>query len=571
MSPVPLHSQLSFPWPRLRAALRPLPAATALLLAAWGAHGQDRPPAEPAAPDTPPPALPQEGGTPNPSLLVPLPAGVAPPAPAAVPTVLPAPRRAWDTRAAVEASLTATDNGNPAAGGDRKEDLIAAVRPSLRVARRGPQFGVDAQLALDLVEYANGSQANRALPSARVAADATVVERLLAIEAAADVRQTSSDIYLGSADAVPGSNASTVATYTLSPVLEHEFSPFVSLVARAEESITRSTQDESGNLRAHRALVRLSQKPLPLGAAVELSRQVSLYAGGDNDSLGSTALRLSASYAFESQLLLGVIAGAERNSLRGEQENDSLFGLQLQWVPSPRSNLQAKVEKRFFGTGWELGLRHRTPFLSMGLNLSREPVGASSSSTVAPENDLARYLDAILTTRFPDPLDRRDQVDALIASRNLRTQLPSAATSPADYAQLLTRASATVVWLTPRQALSLSGYVQTFRRLGSLGSAALPLLADSDFRQSNLTLEASHRLTPLTSLAASLAWGRVEGLGSRAGDETREATYRLAVSSSLSPRSGVSFGLQYRVVGTNVDALASYHQSSLFAALDYRF
>jgi uncharacterized protein (PEP-CTERM system associated) len=574
MSAAPLPLSRAMPRPALEAArlvLRPVPAALSLLLASWGAHGQERSRPEPPQPEPPAVVLPSEGATPNPSLLVPLKPGAAVQQAEPAAAAGPAPRRTWETKVAVEASLTATDNGNLASGDARNEDLIATLRPSLRVARRGPNFGVDAQLGMELVEYANGSQANRALPAARVAADATIIERILSLEAAADVRQSASDVYLGSAGAVPGSNTSTVSTVSISPVMEYELSPRVSLVARADESFTQSTQDDTGDLRSHRALVRLSQKPLPFGAGIELSRQLSRYDNGDTDSLSSTALRVNASYAIEDQLLLGVIAGAERNALRGEHESDSIVGLQLQWVPGPRSNLQAKVEKRFFGTGWELALRHRTPFLSMGLNLSREPVGASPTSTVAPDNDLTRYLDAILTARYPDPLDRRDQVESLVASRNLRTQLPSAVSAPADYAQLFTRASATVVWLTPRQAVSLSAYVQTLRRLGSLGTAAEPLVAEADSRQSAIALEASHRLTPLTSVAASMAWGRVEGLGSRTGDETREATYRLALSSSLSPRSGVSFGLQYRQLSTNVVSLNSYHQSSLFAALDYRF
>lgn len=542
------------------------------MLLSWNLHAQERPqPAEPTLPDPPAAVLPNDPGTPNQSLLVPVPPGTTPssvPAPAGgAPTV----RRAWDTRLAVEASLTATDNGNPAAGGDPKEDLILAVKPSLQVARRTPNFGVDAQVALELVEFANGSQANRALPAARVAADATIIERILAIEAAADVRQTASDIYRGSAGGLPGSNASTVATYRVSPVLEHEFSPQVSLVARADETQTHSNQDGASDLRAHRALVRLSQKPLPFGAGIELSRQLSQFDGGDADSLGSTTLRLNASYALEDQLLLGVIGGAERTTLRGEQESDGIVGLQLQWVPGPRTQLQATVEKRFFGTGWEVALRHRTPFLSMGLNLSRGPVGAAATSTVSPENDLTRYLDAILTTRYPDPLDRRDQVESMIAARNLRTQLPSAVIAPTDYAQLASRASATVVWLTPRQTVSLTAYVQTLRQLAGLGSADATVVADADSRQSALALEASHRLTPLTTVAASMAWGLTEGLGARAGSQTREATYRLALSSTLSPRAAASVGLQYRQLSTNVATVSSYHQGALFAALDYRF
>ncbi|HSI56842.1 MAG TPA: TIGR03016 family PEP-CTERM system-associated outer membrane protein [Ideonella sp.] len=478
----------------------------------------------------------------------------------------------WNTAAALEMSTTVTDNGALSENGAERSDLITSLKPQVRIARRGANFGFTAALSAELVNYANHSEADRVLPAADVKLESTIVERLVFLDASADVKSVESDPFQGLVDAAPGSNTDTVSTLRISPYLDYQISPRLSLVARADESLATTTQDATPDRRSHQMFVRLSQKPLPLGAALELSRQATSYSEQSSDDLTTEAARLSLSYTLDGQFLVGAIVGQERNDFQGEKQSDAIAGLQFQWVPGPRTDLRARVEHRFFGTGWDLAFSHRTPFMTMAVAMNREPVGFSGISALASDNDLNQYLDAILTTRYPDPVSRQAQVDEVINSRNLRTRFPEAVDTLSGYAQLRSRASATLVWLGSRNTFSISGYSQTLRRLTrSDEPAADPVDNISDSRQTGAAVEINRRLTPQMSLGAVAQWAKVVGLAARDGDESHERSLRVSLSRNLSPRTTLAVGLQYRELRTTVAALNSYDETSGFAALSLRY
>jgi len=210
--------------------------------------------------------------------------------------------------------------------------------------------------------------------------------------------------------------------------------------------------------------------------------------------------------------------------------------------------------------------------MTMAVAMNREPVGFSGISALASDNDLNQYLDAILTTRYPDPVSRQAQVDEVINSRNLRTRFPEAVDTLSGYAQLRSRASATLVWLGSRNTFSISGYSQTLRRLTrSDEPAADPSENISDSRQTGAAVEINRRLTPQMSLGAVAQWAKVVGLAARDGDESHERSLRVSLSKNLSPRTTLAVGLQYRELRTTVAALNSYDETSGFAALSLRY
>jgi len=324
--------------------------------------------------------------------------------------------------------------------------------------------------------------------------------------------------------------------------------------------------------------VRLSQKPLPLGGAIELSRQSTTYADTNSpglaEDLSTEAARLSLSYTLDGQFLVSAIAGEERNDFQGVRQSDPVFGAQFQWVPGPRTNLRARVEHRFFGNGWDLVFTHRTPFMTVALGANREPVGFSGISVTASDTDLTQYLDAILTTRYPDPVTRQAQVEEVVNSRNLRTRLPDAVDTLAGYAQLRSKINATLVWLGARNTFSVSAYGQTLRRLtrsGDDASAPAPGSSETDSRQTGAIVEFSRRLTPQMSLGAVAQWAKVVGLAAREGDTSQERSLRISLSRNLSPRNTLAVGLQHRRLRSNVASVESYDASSAFAALSFRF
>ena len=93
----------------------------------------------------------------------------------------------------VDGSVTATDNGALNAPGQERSDLITSIRPKVVMSRRGGGFDFDLRVAPTLLLYANGTQPNGFLPDARASLKATVVERLLYVDAAAQLSQSEED------------------------------------------------------------------------------------------------------------------------------------------------------------------------------------------------------------------------------------------------------------------------------------------------------------------------------------------------------------------------------------------
>ena len=76
------------------------------------------------------------------------------------------------------------------------------------------------------------------LPDASVSAKATLVERLLHLEAAARVRPSEADPSGARHDELTAANRRTEGTYQVSPSLENDFSPRASMTARHIEPLT---------------------------------------------------------------------------------------------------------------------------------------------------------------------------------------------------------------------------------------------------------------------------------------------------------------------------------------------
>ena len=233
----------------------------------------------------------------------------------------------------------------------------------------------------------------------------------------------------------------------------------------------------------------------------------------------------------------------------------------------------ANVERRFFGTGGELRFNHRTPFNAFNLRVNREPVTATSSlGVIGAGGDVGSFLNAILSRSTPDPVQRAVIVQNLIASRGLQSSFPSATDFVANYQQLQTGVTASWVYSGPRATMSLSLYQQTLRQLSRDSASALPLtILVADNRQTGAALEVNYRLTPETSLDSAIRWSRIRGLAATEGQSTRENSISFALVHNLSPRSGMTVGVQHRVVDRNAGLLPSYDSTLVFAGVNHRF
>lgn len=474
--------------------------------------------------------------------------------------------------ASIQATITATDNGAGAPAGDEQSDAILAVQPKIHLERRGAGLSVAGDASVSLLTSANKTRRDRALPAAALNADATLVDRLLSLQAAADVHQAEIDPFAARVDPTSPENAVTSATYRLSPILAHDFSPRMSVVARNDETWTRYSGQQANDNRARFTSLRVLSKPQPLGGSVEARAERVNYPHAVGADWRSSSVLATINYAYASEWVVGVVAGSERTTFALSEQTDRRSGLRLLWTPGPRTELVASADRRFFGNGWELRLRHRTPATALLLRAVREPTAGHNQGSTAGGNRLEDFLGAILTTRIPDADQRAAEVAGLMAARGMQDNLPGVAGIAANYPQRRTGGEATWVMLGVRHTVTLTAFAQSLSQLKLRdGSTPVAVPADADNRQTGGSVGLNRRLSPVMSVDGLARWSRVEGFGTRVGEDSRESLYRLSALRNLSVRSGVTFGLQYRSFDAQSATGGSYRETSAFVGLTHRF
>ncbi len=109
--------------------------------------------------------------------------------------------------------------------------------------------------------------------------------------------------------------------------------------------------------RAHRmvARLRLEQRQVQQSAAADHRAD----ARGRSSTSSTRSVRVSAD------------GGYEDNRYTFTDYRDAIYGVGVQWRPTPRTNLVANWEHRFFGSSYLVSFDHRTPLSAVSVHLSR--------------------------------------------------------------------------------------------------------------------------------------------------------------------------------------------------------
>lgn len=494
---------------------------------------------------------------------------------AAYATLLHAPAQAQlrPIETSVQTTVWVTNNGAGTPSDQAESDVIYSIQPKVHLERRSAGLSLTGDAEVALLASANKTRPNRALPSGTLNADATLVDRLFFLQSTWDVRQLEADPFATRVDPASTLNAVSTSTFRVSPSLRHEFSPRLSFVARDSETWTRYSGPQADDNRAHVASARLDNKPMPFGWTVDLTDERVYYSESPGADWRTQSVSASANYAIAGEWIVGAVAGTEKSDFPLTSLRETRKGLRLFWSPGLRTELIASADRRFFGNGAELRLRHRTAASAFMVQAVREPTaGEGLRGEAATGGRLETFLDAILTARIPDQAQRAAELAGLMATRGLESALPAAAGVAANYPQLRTGGTATWVMLGRRHTLSVTTYAQQLTQLTLRdGTPLVGLAADADNRQWGGSLGLNRRLSPVTSVDTTARWSRIRGLGTRTGQDSRESLYRLVLLRNLSSKTSASFGLQHRTVDGTSSTGVKFVESVGFVGLNHRF
>lgn len=456
--------------------------------------------------------------------------------------------QSWRIAPALKATATTTSNVGLQASGTM--DTVVTVTPQVQLLGTGPDYRLTGTLAADAVVYLGRSRTDRILPRGSLALNGRVVDRLLFVDAELGADTTSSLPFDLLTDGATTYNVGTTTRQRFSPYIDRELSPSSRITARTDHLLTQGrgtstvANDADAYVQTHTA--RYDLRPEPTGVRGEWNYQNTRYNDSTAGGLTLQTARISALYAPDPTLILGLTGGRDAASYTTNNVSETLRGVAVRWAPSERTVLDALLEKRFFGNGWTVNFSHRSPFMAISAGTVRQATTyAARLGVLQAGGDVVTLVDAILQTRIQDPGLRQIAVQDLIAKRGL----PNTLTGPVDLfsrtVQLQQGANVTLALLGVRHTVTLRIFqTRTEDLRGPTEDSVIGLASDAT--QRGATLGLTRRLTPETSADLTFTHTRTEGLGPNLGLRSRNSIVRLGATHSLSPRTTLSGAVRHQ-------------------------
>ena len=352
--------------------------------------------------------------------------------------------------ASVGSKLTYTDNSLYGLAAP-KSDFILDFSPRLSISAVGPRLKLGGTAELAALTYANGTRASRLLPLTALTARIEPVDDFLFLEA--EVRSSQE---IENAFGVRPEGRSTASTHA---VRELRLSPYIESVTGAglhygiRSDNLRTNESRKGALESQddgvsasgyfgHHTVHISQDPRPVGWQIEADRNETRYSDSLQPSIVQSTARFGINYALIENINLGVRAGYESNSFFTTNSVRPIYGIELSWRPSTRTNFSAFEERRYFGEGRRISFDHRMRTVALSTLITRGIQTSTEGLFQLPASgNVAALIDNLLVSRFPDPVERARQVrifmdqqglpDSTKQSTRLLSQRLSLVTTPA--------------------------------------------------------------------------------------------------------------------------------------------
>lgn len=267
-------------------------------------------------------------------------------------------------------------------------------------------------------------------------------------------------------------------------------------------------------------------------------------------------------------LELTLLAGRERNNIiTAQPESYGNNAISVDWRPSERSTARLTVEDRYFGTGHNVLLQHRTARTIWRYVDTRSAQSAALGARNASLGDAFDLLDGLYATLEPDPVRRAQLVNAELQRLGLSADT-----------QLLTAFLNSSTTLERNQDLSLallglrSTVTIAYGRRSSSRLNAFSGQVGDDFdniariSQSGWSLTWGHRLDPRFGLSATLANERVSTGFTQA--DSRRTSITVGLTGLLAPRTTASAVLRRTVDRGSGNP---YNETALGAFVTHRF
>jgi len=413
-----------------------------------------------------------------------------------------------------------SDNVNQRNDATKRSSWITEAMPAIAVQANSSRVQLNANARAYWYDYSEEDVPGVRNSQYQYDADSrfNVVDQLFYVDAGAGASSRSISAFGPLAEDPNGNrytseNQTDVKTWRISPYLTHRFGTFASGILRySHDSVKSDSSSIFGNSTADGVVLDVASGTgfRNVGWNIHVARQ-----NVDNENFGDTSSQnatLGLSYRVGTSLNLTATGGYDKYDYQalGGKTAGASWSVGAGWAPSARTNIQASIGRHYLGNTGSLMALHRSRHSTWKLGYSDAVTTSRSQFSLPAAIDTASMLDSLFAATIPDPVLRRQAVEAYI----LAAGLPSSLADNINYLtnrymrQKLLQGSAAFNWR--HSSAVLSAYASERTALSSsesdsglLGSQ-LRALNDS-VRQAGLTASYSYRLSARSTALASLS------------------------------------------------------------------
>jgi uncharacterized protein (PEP-CTERM system associated) len=455
--------------------------------------------------------------------------------------------RTWSVTPRVTLTMTATDNVNVSGNAGRESDLITELAPGIRAEARTARLKGYLDYSLRGQLYAN-SDNNRTQNALNAFATVEAVDDWFFVDVSGNIAQQTISAFgtQSPSDSSRNDNSTETATYRLSPYIRGQIGGLADYLVRYNASTTRTDASNTSDVDIGQWVgqIRGGTPFQNLKWSVDGNRQTTDYSNGRKTD--ADLLRLLATYLITPQFSISASAGWERNNYASlEQESRNNYGYGFDWNPTLRTQISAFKESRFFGDGHRFSVSHRFPMSSIRYSDTRDvSVLPNQFTTVGMGSIYDLYFDQY-ANEIPDPVLRAAFVNALLALSGVNPNQQVTSSFLSSQASVQRRQQLAFVLFGVRNTITLQ-----FNRSENSSTLAANTLADdfsqsSVIRQRGIGLTYSHRLSPLSSLNASVNRQQSTGRDGVTNNlKTTTTHYQVSMSTKLGAKTSGSLSLR---------------------------
>lgn len=461
----------------------------------------------------------------------------------------------WTITPRLTVRETYTDNIRHAPRGQESSDWVTELDPGVSIDSRGARLQFHADYAFQQRLYANNSHANGHNHQLASSGLLDVWDRKLFLQAGAVMgQQNISPLGVRSESNINLSgNRTEVRQYNVSPYWQSRLGNSAQLHARYSWNRAESTGETRVlNSETNGININVSSPPTPrtFSWSVVYNKQEIESTSGQFAERELESIIASGKLRIFPTLYGLVSIGRDDNtygSTRGSTGGD-IYDVGVEWIPSSRTRVSATVGDRYFGTTYALDAQHRTRLTTWTLTYSEQIVGTPGVFSVPSTQDTAAHLDRLFLSQVPDPIARRQLVEAVI----LQNGLPATLTSSVDFLTNQVTLSKRLQGGFGLRGVRSTFVLHLFRDERIRESTGATITGTDPFQISNNVIQTGYSAVfswQFSERTSAQLWStQTKSKLTDAGREDENNTFRVGVSRLLQPklRGAVDFRMTER-------------------------